>query len=145
MDKESAESKRERWLGRAAVLAAVATLVTSAVEAQSTTCTRRTGVRHVDWSGDVFTQHWVCGNRANAPIYAAPHHDSGRSSTMRSTNSWFVCWVDGQEHRGGNNIWYYTQGDTTEEASLRGWGYMPAYSLYEDDDPWPGMPRCPWW
>jgi hypothetical protein len=64
-----------------------------------------------------------------------------------TTTTWFVCWVHGQQHAGGNDIWYYTVGDRAI-AGMEGrskWGYMPAVDVNTPtgSDPWPTMPTCP--
>ncbi len=44
--------------------------------------------------------------------------------TLRTTYSWFACHISGEEHRGGNKIWYYTQGNDDHE-----WGYIFVHRL----------------
>ena len=47
------------------------------------------------------------------------------------------CWVRGQRHAGGNNVWYFTNGDLD-----RAYGYVPASKVRTDRDPFPGLARC---
>jgi len=64
---------------------------------------------------------------------------------MASTNSWFVCYRRGTVHGGGNDVWYYSQGDISVPGMgfRQAWGYMPAVSVHTHIDPWPGVPQCP--
>ncbi|WP_327088468.1 hypothetical protein OIE66_40155 [Nonomuraea sp. NBC_01738] len=86
-----------------------------------------------------------CGNTAPAKIYSkadwgSPHPEDPPPrvvDTLRSNPSWFKCYVRGDHHSGGNNVWYYTVGDDSNK-----WGYVPAYSLYTNPDPFPGVRRC---
>jgi hypothetical protein len=112
-------------------------------------CTARTGVYHYDSPGGVYQRVWtrdsVCPNAYNAPIYAWTDH-SVLIADMNSTNSWFLCWQYGAYHSGGNNIWYYTQGDDViSHPEYHAWGFMPANYVYTTVDPQDSrLPRCPW-
>lgn len=87
---------------------------------------------------------WYCDNSQGADLYlGALSWDL--TGFMDSRNSWFVCYRRGQQHKGGNDVWYYTQGDRPNGSSWeahRYWGYMPAYNVYSSVDPIPGMPEC---
>jgi len=63
---------------------------------------------------------------------------------MNSTSSWFVCYVHGQPHAGGNDIWYYTQGDrVTSHPEYHAWGFMPALYVHTVHDPGDSrLPAC---
>lgn len=98
-----------------------------------------------------FSTKWTCESVYGAPLYAdamGPNVDSGytQTATMQSTTTtWFVCYRHGTVHAGGNDIWYYTQGDvaTAGMESRQKWGYMQASKVYTNTDPWPGMAQCP--
>jgi len=108
-------------------------------------CTHRPGVVHSDrawgkaWYGD-----WVCGNAAGTNVYVSPHLDNSLVSAKLDTNpSWFVCYVRGDWHAGGNNVWYRTQGDRiVGYPGAYAWGFVPAVNVWTSTDPWPGMPVC---
>lgn len=126
-----------RWPGILAGVA-VAVLMLHSPEAVAASCRPRTE-RHTDPNtGQSWSQVWYCGNDASAKMYADPN-DSTPVATMQSTNSWFVCYRRGEQHSGGNNVWYYSQGDTGER---HGWGYMPAVNVWTSTDPYPGIPEC---
>jgi hypothetical protein len=65
-------------------------------------------------------------------------------AVMYAARNWFVCYRRGDRHAGGNNVWYYTQGDlsATGWKDRQAWGYMPASALSTSVDPVPGMPEC---
>ncbi|MDL4773977.1 hypothetical protein [Actinomadura xylanilytica] len=74
---------------------------------------------------------YQCPNRPNADVYAEPRADAMRIGVLKTDPSWFICWTHGRPHSGGNDIWYYTQGDTeTARPDLNSWGYVPAYELH---------------
>jgi len=95
----------------------------------------------------------------NTVWYCTNHYDPGASSTamyadanygtvtgyMKSTYSWFVCWRAGAMHSGGNDVWYYSQGDVDAagQSARHAWGFMPAVRVSTTVDPLPGMPQCP--
>lgn len=57
--------------------------------------------------------------------------------TLRTTYSWFKCYVHGEKHSGGNDVWYYTNGDDSGN-----YGYIPASRVFTNVDPAPGLPHC---
>ncbi|TDD25353.1 hypothetical protein [Nonomuraea diastatica] len=83
-----------------------------------------------------------CDN-APAPIYAAPQYSRPNGNPERvvdrllTTFSYFKCYRTGQQHGGGNNVWYYTYGDQTGS-----WGYVAAVNVYTSVDPYPGVAHC---
>jgi len=91
--------------------------------------------------------HLYCGDEAPSPLYAAPSfgkedsrgafHPTPVVDTLTSNPSYFECWVEGEQHPGGNNIWYYTHGDVTGRG-----GYIPAANVYAPEDPFPGVTHC---
>lgn len=128
-------------LGMAVVVTGVGVGSTSSAEAA--TCQGRSGVRHVDPTGRVFTRDWVCPNKRGASLYADPDYGDV-TGWMHSSPSWFVCWEIGALHGGGNRIWYLTQGDEVAPGMgfFRAWGFMPAVNNYTSTDPVPYMPNC---
>jgi hypothetical protein len=82
-----------------------------------------------------------CGNRYGAILYWDPWYSAERTGKMLTTYSWFVCWQYGDYHAGGNNVWYWTQGDVAYSHS--GWGFMAAVDVWTPVDPAPGLPQCP--
>ncbi|MFI0448816.1 hypothetical protein [Actinomadura sp. 6N118] len=85
-----------------------------------------------------------CSNHPNSALYEHPR-EGPKISFMYTKNSWFVCWVRGEKHAGGNDIWYYTQGDrSADKPELDAWGFMPASQLVTAKHPNPGVAReCP--
>ncbi len=83
-----------------------------------------------------------CGNRGNIPVYRGASFSWPVSGTLLSTYSFFECYLYGDQHGGGNNIWYYTEGDRAQNG-YDGWGYVPAVDVYTPTDPMPGMSLCP--
>lgn len=84
-----------------------------------------------------------CNNRANTPLRSEPRAGSAIVDTLRTSNSWFECWTEGEPHAGGNRTWYATQGDDTGRR-----GFLPAaaMSTTSDFDANPtskGLRRCP--
>lgn len=79
----------------------------------------------------------TCGNAGSTPIHEKPWANSPVVNTLRTTRSWFSCWWSGEPHRGGNSIWYWTQGDDNKN-----FGFVPAYAIYTNVDPAPGLVRC---
>src|SRR3954447_17357226 len=84
-----------------------------------------------------------CGNYAPTPIYQLPsfgREDRGiwrptpTVDTLKTSFSYFKCWVRGDQHPGGNQIWYYTNGDVTGR-----YGYVPASRVFTPHDPYPGV------
>lgn len=107
-------------------------------------CALRPGVTHTDTLGNTFTGDLYCTN-APGDLYGRPAFDAPVTGRLKTTQSWFVCYSIGEAHKGGNNVWYYTQGDETVELpSIKAWGNIPASSVLTSTDPFPGLPRCPW-
>ncbi|AZM51310.1 hypothetical protein DMA15_00855 [Streptomyces sp. WAC 01529] len=115
---------------------------TAAVEA--TPCVMREGSAHTDWTGMSWDADILCDN-APGDVRLQSFTDSPVVGRMVTTRSWFVCWKVGDQHAGGNNIWYYTQGDeVVSRPTAKAWGYMPAVMLETPQDPVPGLPKCSW-
>jgi len=113
-------------------------------------CQHRWNVSHSDGFNGTFNDHWtedeVCSNAYGAQLYLGTDQRADfRSGKLLSTRSWFVCWTRGDYHRGGNNVWYYTQGDWEDPdwPGQNAWGFIPAYNIYNVRDPEPGLDHCP--
>jgi hypothetical protein len=85
---------------------------------------------YVDSNGSLH-----CANGAS-DLRSAPFFSSPVVSKLTSTYSYFNCWTRGDAHSGGNDVWYYTDGDDG------GHGYLPAQRVYTPQDPMPGMYHC---
>lgn len=125
---------------------AVATQPEAGPAGAQASCTKR-NVSHYDaWTQRTWTADWVCGNRAGAPLHGCASFipACGVIGWIDTSSSWFVCWGRGAQHSGGNNIWYYTQGDRSApgEGGRQGWGFIPAVDVWTSTDPWPGMTEC---
>jgi hypothetical protein len=84
-----------------------------------------------------------CTNRPNTPLRAEPKASSAIVDTLRTTDSYFVCWTTGEPHAGGNSTWYATEGDDTGRR-----GFLPAVatsttSAFDANPSASGLPRCP--
>jgi hypothetical protein len=84
-----------------------------------------------------------CNNTPNAVVRSTAENGGAPVDTLRTTNSWFDCWLTGDLHGGGNTTWYHTQGDDNGA-----WGFVPAVDLQTpnalDSDPSAnGLQRCP--
>lgn len=78
-----------------------------------------------------------CGNDDDATMYRNPWAASPVVNHLRTTQSWFTCWFPGEPHRGGNSVWYWTQGDDNGN-----WGFVPAAVVHTRIDPAPGLVKC---
>jgi hypothetical protein len=92
-----------------------------------------------------FTTKWTCETAYGAPLYAAANTNVQTAIMYSTTTTWLLCYRRGAVHGGGNNVWYYTQGDAVAggQGHRNMWGYMPAQYVYINTDPWPGMAQCP--
>ncbi|MFI9589514.1 hypothetical protein [Nonomuraea sp. NPDC052265] len=109
-------------------LAGTSLLVTTPAQAQGqSSCYAKSG-------------HLYCGNKAGVSLWRSPRyseHDQDAVDTLNSNPSYFQCYVSGQKHGGGNNIWYRTYGDVSKRT-----GYVAAESVYTWKDPFPGVAHC---
>ncbi len=92
------------------------------------------------WKDGVY----LCKNTIGVPLYEEPR-EGVPIGYLDTSPSWFICWVRGARHVGGNDVWYYTQGDrAAEKWHLQAWGYMPASSMPGGPHPNPVITlRCP--
>jgi serine/threonine-protein kinase len=93
------------------------------------------GVR--DHDGKLF-----CANTPNAALYSRPSLGSPITNHLRTSMSWFTCWVKGDRYRGGA-VWYYTVGDDSST-----WGWVPGTELmtppgFDADPSEQGLRYCP--
>jgi hypothetical protein len=134
---------------RAAIIGAIAALAVSAGNALSTTDAAYAGKcrpdfkAHADNRGNHWSTGWICGNRSGASLYLWPDRVR-KVSTLLSNPSWFVCYMHGAWHTGGNDVYYYTKGDRTAPGAgaAGNWGFVPAVDVWTSIDPWPFMHRC---
>jgi hypothetical protein len=94
--------------------------------------------------GRVWTGVYECPNTPAVDVYEHPRPGVVVGELV-SNPSWFICWIKGERHEGGNDIWYYTQGDhTAAKKELEAWGFVPGYLLRVEVHPDPGVARqCP--
>ena len=100
------------WMVRVglAVLPLAVVTFDAAPAAAAYGCSAAQNQSHTDFQGWSWTKHWSCNNTGGARMYADANRNT-HVAWMDSTYSWFVCWRSGAAHEGGNNIWYYSQGD----------------------------------
>ncbi|MFF5970062.1 hypothetical protein ACFY7C_00900 [Streptomyces sp. NPDC012769] len=77
-----------------------------------------------------------CSHRPGAYGYEHRTYGSAARGQLYGTYGWFACWGRGQQHSGGNDVWYWTQLDNGQ------WGNVPAVSVYTTQDPPPGLKQC---
>ncbi|MEV4183760.1 hypothetical protein AB0J28_20260 [Streptosporangium canum] len=56
---------------------------------------------------------------------------------LYTNQSTFKCWAHGTLHNGGNDIWYYAQGD-----KYGNWGWLAAQNVHTLVDPPARMNKC---
>lgn len=110
-------------------------------------CQHRPAAIHTDPDGVSYTGDGVCGNDYSAPLYLHPsmgEPDSVQTGVMFTTSSWFICWTRGERHKGGGDVWYWTQGDrSVNNPTRKAWGWMPAVFVHTVRDPADStLPRC---
>ncbi|AKJ31819.1 M23 family metallopeptidase [Caldimonas brevitalea] len=122
---------------------ALALLLWSGTTAQAAECTPRGESRRDPNTGQSWGQVWQCGSDSGATLYAGPQ-DTTPVGTLQTRSSWFACYRRGERHAGGNDVWYYTQGDVAAPGweSRKAWGYVPAVKVSTTTDPYPGIPEC---
>lgn len=99
---------------------------------------QKTAERKTDPTGRSWDTTWYCENTTQARIYAGPNRDK-ELGYMMTVRSWFLCYRLGADHEGGNNVWYYTQGDRPVPGP---WGFMAAADVTSATHPPPEMPLC---
>jgi hypothetical protein len=106
-------------------------------------CTQQSESHSDPNTGQSWATAWYCGNQAGAAMYVGANN-STPVAYMDSTTSWFVCYRHGETHAGGNDVWYYSQGDRAAAgwSGRQAWGFMPAVNVRTTSDPAPGIPEC---
>jgi hypothetical protein len=99
---------------------------------------------YTDYAGRRWDRVAYCRNDAGAPLYADASTSATLVANMDTAYSWFVCYRRGDAHAGGNDVWYYTQGDRAAPggAGRDEWGYMPAVNVRAGAHPPPQIPAC---
>ncbi|WP_374776953.1 hypothetical protein OG756_33550 [Streptomyces sp. NBC_01310] len=77
-----------------------------------------------------------CGNRVGAKGYEHRRYNSAVRGPLNTSPSWFQCWGRGDQHAGGNNVWYWTKLDNGQ------WGNVAAVDVHTSVDPAPGLREC---
>jgi hypothetical protein len=125
--------------------AAVTADSTRSVAPATAGCVSRSGVRHTDpfHDGRIYTVDFVCPNDPNATLVSMSDFTT-KVADMETTSSWFLCWTRRPAADGGDNVFYYTQGDTITPGAERwvAWGFLSADQVHTAVHPVPGMPRC---
>jgi hypothetical protein len=118
-------------------------ILEAAPERTSPVCRPSQGSETDPNTGVTWTTLWYCGNDYLAPVFEKAS-SATQVASMSTTDSWFVCFRHGDPHKGGNDVWYYTQGDHIVPGweGRKAWGYMPAYSVFTSVDPVVGMVEC---
>jgi len=109
----------------------------ASVDASAAVC-QETAEPKTDPTGRSWTTTWYCMNTYQARIYA----DANRNKELgylETVRSWFLCYRRGAAHEGGNDVWYYTQGDHPAPGP---WGYVAAVDVQAASHPYPGMAPC---
>ncbi|WP_221352154.1 hypothetical protein [Streptomyces beigongshangae] len=90
-------------------------------------------------SADCYTSggKLYCSNVAHTPMYEHRSYSSRRVEYLETPWSTFNCWGYGDQHSGGNDIWYWAQGDVVGD-----WGNVPASVVFTPYDPPAGMDQC---
>jgi hypothetical protein len=117
--------------------------VTDDVDPSPSGCRQSGGMFTDPNTGVTWTLVWFCGNEYEAPVFAQAS-TGAEVATMSTVESWFACYRHGEPHQGGNDVWYYTQGDKIQPGweARKAWGFMPAYAVRTHVDPIPGMVEC---
>lgn len=78
----------------------------------------------------------VCGNQV-VDVHEHPWLNSPVVNRLLTTHSTFLCYWHGAPHSGGNDVWYYTEGDQSDAK-----GFVPASAVNTQTDPAPGLVEC---
>ncbi|GGT05460.1 hypothetical protein ACFFV7_09385 [Nonomuraea spiralis] len=127
----------------AAVLALGCLGAPSGATAQSASC----------WGGPTVTipngktySTKVCPTWTQTRVRELPATNGETTGYLFPANNWVVCQRSGGENDqlggGRNNIWLYTEGDTTQNE-YNGWGWIPATSVSYGGD-YQAIPGVPW-
>ncbi len=104
-------------------------------------CTYKASSIKDERTGQTWRGLFECPNTPGPDVYEWAR-EGEVIGHLESNPSWFVCWVRGEPHRGGNDIWYYTQGDqSAAKKELQAWGFLPAVNVDTKTDPDPAVTR----
>ncbi|MEV7415271.1 hypothetical protein [Streptomyces sp. NPDC089919] len=120
----------------AAALTAVTTLAVPATAVPATGHAKATTKSAAAECGVRADHKLWCGNRVGAKGYEHRRYTSNVRGPLNTGFSWFQCWGPGENHAGGNNIWYWTKLDNGQ------WGNVPAVDVHTSVDPAPGLDEC---
>ncbi|MGW5411888.1 hypothetical protein [Actinomadura geliboluensis] len=132
-----------RWVaaGGAVVLVAGAVVWVAVASASGEGCRRLSGTIEDLRTKQTWQYMFQCPNRPRVGVYEKAEFGT-EVAVLETDPSWFICWTRGQAHEGGNDVWYYTQGDrATGRPELYGWGYVPASELRVGQAPDPAITR----
>jgi hypothetical protein len=135
--------RRGRWVAVAGVgVVVVAGAVWVGVRGGSEEgCQRLSGTIDDARAQRTWPYMFQCPNRPRVGVYEGAAFGT-EVAVLETDPSWFICWTRGQAHPGGNDVWYYTQGDrATGRPELHGWGYVPASELRVGAAPDPAITR----
>ena len=144
-------ARRYAVIGAAAVAAALAAGVVAFVTAPAAKrpaptpgCQYMRGTIKDTRANRTYTHLYQCPNRVHTDVYEQAGFGT-RVGVLDTDPSRFVCWTRGERHPGGNDVWYYTQGDrAAQRPDLDAWGYVPASELHTGEHPDPAVTRrCP--
>ncbi|MFB4308031.1 hypothetical protein [Actinomadura sp. GTD37] len=144
----AAPARRAWWRGRWGAAAGVSVLLVAgavvwfaAGSASGEGCRRLTGTIEDMRAKRTWPFMFQCPNRPRVGVYEEAAFGT-EVAVLDTDPSWFICWTRGAEHQGGNDVWYYTQGDrATGRPELNGWGYVPASDLRVGKAPDPAITR----
>jgi hypothetical protein len=142
----AAEGGRGRWWwyagGMVGILAAAGVVAFFAGGGDAGgSCQRVSGNIEDTRAKRTWPELFQCPNRPRAGVYEEAEFGT-EVAVLETDPSWFICWTHGERHSGGNDIWYYTQGDrSTGMPELDAWGYVPASDLRVGQAPDPAITR----
>ncbi|NVI91383.1 hypothetical protein [Actinomadura sp. BRA 177] len=151
LDGPGSPARRAWWRGRwGAAVGAVVLLVAGMVvwfAAGGVGGSSGAGCQHVRGSIEdlrmkrTWPSLFQCPNRPRVGVYEKAAFGT-EVAVLETDPSWFICWTRGQAHPGGNDVWYYTQGDrATGRPELHRWGYVPASEVRVGEAPDPAVTR----
>ncbi|MEE2041571.1 hypothetical protein Q8791_30550 [Nocardiopsis sp. CT-R113] len=118
---------------------AASLFATPASATTSTPGSAETETGRVQVSASCYTRNTdlYCDNRPGTPLRVNRSYESPVRDYLDTSHSWFQCWGYGDWHAGGNNVWYWTQGDR-----YGAWGNIAAVDVYTSVDPPAGINQC---
>ncbi len=128
-----------RGLRRIAVVGLIVTAALATVAGPTSAAPRTAKASTAAAAADCYVsnQHLHCSNVQHTRMYAHRSFNSEVVEYLETSYSYFECWGRGDYHSGGNNVWYWTQGDVVGD-----WGNVPASVVWTPVDPPAGMKEC---